>query len=46
MEPSGSLATGQADHTATLLGDGTVAGGVTTGSIPLASAEIYNPEKG
>ncbi len=42
------MTTPRADHTATLLGDGTVAlvGGVNNSGNPLSSAEIYDPESG
>ena len=42
------MTTPRADHTATLLSDGTVAlvGGVDNSGNPLSSAEIYDPESG
>ena len=43
--PGGFLATGRAGHSATLLADGRVlvAGGVPTGAVALATAELYDP---
>jgi N-acetylneuraminic acid mutarotase len=45
---TGGLATGRANHTATLLSNGKVlvVGGRTTGSVSLASAELYDPANG
>ena len=45
---TGSLVTGRAMHTATLLSDGRVliAGGVDKDNKPLSSAEIYDPSSG
>jgi hypothetical protein len=42
---AGAMATGRVHHTATLLPNDTilVVGGTVSGSISLASAEIYNP---
>lgn len=46
--PTGSLAEGRYDHTATLLSDGRVLviGGIGDDGTPLASAEVYEPDAG
>jgi N-acetylneuraminic acid mutarotase len=45
---TGSMNVARAAYAATLLQNGKVlvAGGVTTGGIPLATAELYNPSTG
>jgi hypothetical protein len=46
--PTGSLATGRYEHSATLLASGNVliAGGLDPSGVPLASAELFDPARG